>query len=364
MSRGAKIILWILILALVVVVFVWQGRQRLQRTEVLSIEAVQEEEGIPVDVVIARVQPLEDWRRFTGEAEGWEQVDLISDFRTRVVAVHGRLGEEVPADRLIVSLDPSDPMRIAMNRDAAEAQYMSARADSSRIEALFAQGAVSQQQLEQVRTMTTSARVVWEGASKAVDLRTPVAGVITALNVEADRYAESGEVVATVASLDRMRVHIALSGDERSELREGQPARVVLNDGRTLEGKVHKLALSANTETRLYDTEVLIENPNHSLRPGTLVGVEVLVAVDGKLPLLPSSSLIRRDGRLFCFAVSGDVAALREIQPGIQVDRLLAARSGIEAGEQVVVAGQNKLEEGVKVSVQQDLSDTYFGGER
>ncbi len=364
MSRGAKIILWILILALVVVVFVWQGRQRLQKTEVLSIEAVQEDEGIPVDVVVSRVQALEDWRRFTGEAEGWEQVDLISDFRTRVVAVHGRVGDEVSADKLIVSLDPSDPMRVSMNRDAAEAQYMSARADSARIEALFAQGAVSQQQLEQVRTMTTSARVVWEGASKAVDLRTPVAGVITALNVEADRYAESGAVVATVASLDRMRVRIALSEGERSVLREGQPARIVMSDGTALGGKVHKLALSANAETRLYDTELLIENPDHSLRPGTLVGVEVLVDADGELPLLPSSSLIRRDGQFFCFAVNGDAAQLREIVPGIQVDRLLAVSSGIEAGQQVVVAGQNKLEDGVKVSVQQDLSDHYFGGER
>ncbi len=47
MSRGAKIILWILFLALVVVVFVWQGRQRLQRDEVQSIEAVQAEEVFP-----------------------------------------------------------------------------------------------------------------------------------------------------------------------------------------------------------------------------------------------------------------------------------------------------------------------------
>jgi membrane fusion protein, multidrug efflux system len=364
MSRGIKIFFWILFLALVVVVFVWQGRSRLQTDEVLSIEDVQATEGIPVDIVIARVQTLEDWRRFTGVAEGWEQVDLISDFRTRVVGVPGRLGEEVSAGELIMSLDPSDPSRIMMNRDAALAQYMSAKADSGRIEALYAQGAVALQQLEQVRTMTTAARVVWEGASKAVDLRTPVAGIITSLNAEVDRYTEGGAVVATIASLDRIRLRIALSVDERDMLQEGQLARIRLNDASLLTGTVHKLALSADSETRLYDAEIAIENRAHRLTPGMLVAVEVLVDDDRKLPLLPATSIIRRDGKLFCYvAESGDplLASFREITPSIQGDKLVAAASGLSAGDRVVVAGQSKLEDGVKVSIHSDLSDTYYG---
>jgi len=361
MSRGAKSILWIVILAVVVLVFVWQGRQRLRKDEVLSIEAVQEAEGIPVDVVTARTRVLENWRRFTGEAEGLEQVDLVSDFRTKVVEVHGELGEDVGEDALIVSLDPSDPARIMMNRDSARAQYENARADSARIEALFAEGAVSQQQLEQTRTMTTAARVAWEGASKAVDLRTPIAGLITSLSAEVDRYVESGAVVATIASLDRMRVRVALSDRERGEVREGQPARIRLSDGTELGGKVFRLPLSANSETRLYDAELVFENPGHRLRPGMLVTVEVLVATDSDLPLMPASALIRRDGKLYCYVVENDRAVLREITPGIQDERLLAVASGLAENEKVVVAGRSKLVDGVKVSIKSELSDSYFG---
>lgn len=360
MSRGAKIILWILFLALVVVVFVWQGRQRLQRDEVQSIEAVQAEEGIPVNVIVARQEVLEDWRSFTAEAEGWQQIDLISDFRTRVMKVHGRVGEQVRADKLIVSLDPSDPMRVALNRDTAEAQYSSARADSQRLEALYAHGAVALQQLEQVRTMATAARVAWEGASKAVDLRTPIAGIITAMYAEEDRYAESGEVVATVASLDRMRLRIALSEDERTKIQEGQRARIRMSEGHELIGEVYKLALSVNSETRLYDGEIIIENPDRLLRPGTLVTAEVLVDATTDLPLIPGSTLVRREGKLYCFVIDRGKAAYREIIPGIQGDRMLSVVSGLAVGDQVVVAGQSKLEEGVKVNIQNDLSDSYF----
>ena len=68
MSRGIKITLWIVVVVVVAAAFALQARQRLQRDEVLSIEAVQEAEGIPVDVVRARTQVLETWRRFTGTA--------------------------------------------------------------------------------------------------------------------------------------------------------------------------------------------------------------------------------------------------------------------------------------------------------
>jgi multidrug efflux pump subunit AcrA (membrane-fusion protein) len=62
-------------------------------------------------------------------------------------------------------------------------------------------------------------------------------------------------------------------------------------------------------------------------------------------------------------AESGDplLASFREITPSIQGDKLVAAASGLSAGDRVVVAGQSKLEDGVKVSIHSDLSDTYYG---
>ena len=198
MNRGAKIFLWILGLAIVVVIFGWQASQRLQKDEVLSIEDVQAEQGIPVDVVRARVRDLEDWRRFTGVAKGWEQVDLHADFRTRVEAVHVKLGQEVSAGSVLVSLDPDDPGRAMLNRESAEAQYGIMRADSLRLEALYAQGAVSRQQLDFIRAQTTAARVAWRSALRSVEMDTPIAGIVTALRAEPDQYVE--DLVATVSN--------------------------------------------------------------------------------------------------------------------------------------------------------------------
>jgi len=367
MSRGAKIALWILLIAVLALVFYRQGRKRLRKDEALSIEAVQSERGIPVDVVRAPVLPLQDWRRFTGEVEGWKQVDLTSDFRTRVDAVHVKLGEEVSAGELIVSLDPSDPARAMLNRDAAAARYGNAKADSARAETLFARGALSLQQLEQQRALATAARVAFESASKAVDLRSPIAGVITSLGAEADRYAESGAVLATIASLDSLRLRIALSQGERALVRVGQAARIAVDGGGTLEGQVHEVALSADSETRLFDAEIAIVNRNRRLHPGALVSVEILVGESRDHPLLPATSLFRLGDRRFCYLVGdGDSprAVRREVGTGIESGGLVAVSSGLDENQRVVIAGMSKLEEGSKVIVRNDLSEHYFSGLR
>ena len=209
MNRGAKIFLWILALVVVVAAFGWQARQRLQKDEVLSIEDVQAERGIPVDVIRARAMRLEDWRSFTGVAEGWEQVDIMSDFRTRVEGVHVKLGQRVAAGTVLVSLDPDDPGRAGLNRETAQVQYATMKADSLRMEALFAQGAVSQQRLDSIRARTTAARVALNSAMRLVELDTPVAGVVTALHAEAGQYVDG--TVATVSDYDRLRVPLSLS---------------------------------------------------------------------------------------------------------------------------------------------------------
>lgn len=367
MNRGTKIFLWILILTVVVAVFGWQARQRLRQDEVLSIDAVQAEQGVPVDVVRARVQTLEDWRRFTGVAKGWEQVDLLADFRTRVDEVHVSLGEEIRAGKVLISLDPDDPARMMLNRESAEAQYETVRTDSLRLEALYAQGAVSLQQLDHLRAQCTAARVALQAALRAVELDTPVSGVVTALHAEKDQYVEGGAVVATVSNYDRVRVPLTLSNSERALVSVGQPARLRLEDGTVLEGRVGEVALSADSETRLYSAELVLDNPDHRVRPGALVVPEILVASSEGIPLLPRLGLIEREGGRFIYLVEEgerSLARFRRVETGIDDGVLTAVTAGLSGGEIVVVGGQNRLGEGARVLIRRDLGDRYYNVER
>ena len=385
MSRGAKAGIWILILIVVIVVFVMTARQRLEKEEVQSIEDVQEIEGIPVDVVRVKSIPLEDWREFAGVAEGYEQVDLVAPFRTRIQAVSVKVGDKVEKGKVLVSLDIYDPARFAMNVKTALTQYETVKQDSIRMEALFESGAVSRQNLDHVRASTEAARAQYLTARRAVELDTPIAGVVTLVTVETGDYAEEQQSLITVSSYNRIRITLEMSESERRVIREGQVVRLVLGDtepvraqtgeegdgeidfagkSAVLTGEVVKVPLSAHPSTRLYPVEVVVENPDHLLRPGTLVTPDVRVAETAGLPVVPSSAFVRHNNREHIYVVdeSGEhpAARLHQVTRGVESSGMVAVTEGLHVGGLVVVWGQNKIEDGVKVKIHDDRTDEYY----
>ncbi|MBN1423856.1 efflux RND transporter periplasmic adaptor subunit [Candidatus Fermentibacteria bacterium] len=386
MSKSTKTVLWAVAAGVLVIAFVITGTRRLRRETVESIAQIQERLGVPVDVVTARVAVVEDWREFTGIAQGIEQVDLISDYRSRVTEVRAQVGAEVRKGAIIVSLDPLDPVRFGTNLQTLEASYRTARNDSIRIEELYKTGAVSVQDLDRVRTATQAARSAYVMSGRAVRLDTPISGVVTATYVNPGDYADAGQVVATVASFDRIRVPLTVSASERTSIEAGQPVRIRLrgpglvnrscspgsmavdsaavNDEVTLTGTVTKAALSTDASSRLFSVEVVVQNTDRRLKPGMLVSPEILVAASQDLPAVPPIALFQRNGDQLAYVVTshGDSlkAALRTVTTGVRNGRLVSVARGIAPGERVVVVGQNKLEDGVKLAIHKDMTAEYY----
>jgi RND family efflux transporter MFP subunit len=359
MKRRAKIGAWVIVIAGLVVLFVVTGARRLEKEPVKSIESVQKAEGIPVDVVKAQAVTLENWRKFVGVAEGYEQVNLVAPFRTRVSRVHVTLGQEVRPGTVLISLDPYDPAWAGMNLETARAGYETARQDSLRVEELFKTGAVSQQDLDHTRAATAGARAHYTTARRAVELDTPISGMVTALNVNAGDYAVSEQTLATVASYGRIRVPLEVSETDRALVQAGQPVRLHYGD-RVLEGKVVKVALSADPSSRLFAIEVVIENGEHLLKPGSLVTPEILVARTDARPVVPPDAIIKSDGEEYVFVVdqsgTAAVARLRQVVRGIESGTMTAIDQGVAPGDVVVIWGQNNLKDGARVKIHEDLT--------
>jgi RND family efflux transporter MFP subunit len=377
MNRKAKIGVWAAVIAAVVVAFIVTGAKRVRKQEVKSIESVQLAEGVPVDVVQARAIPLESWREFVGVAEGYEQIDLVAPFRTRVSAVHVSVGSEVKPGTVLVSLDPYDPAWAGMNLETARTAYETARQDSTRVAELFKAGAVSQQDMDHVRASTEAARAQYTTSRRAVELDTPIAGVVTSLTVKAGDYAAADQTLATVASYGRIRVPLEMSEADRALVAVGQPVRVryggavgdgVNPGGRTLQGEVVKVALSTDPTTRLFDVEVLIDNPDRMLKPGTLATPEILVARSETSPVIPPDAVVSSNGADYVYVVDDSsgtpLARKRPITAGIANGTLAAIAEGLVPGDVVVVWGQNNLEDGAKVKVHKDLTVQTYGSER
>lgn len=348
----------LIVVGVVVALFVIRFRSLGSGEPVRSIADVQAEEGVPVDVAQVTRGRLEVWRNFSGTVEGIRQGSIAAEIPQKVTAILKEVGDQVRAGEIILRLDPDNPRPGFIRFKQARADYEWARQNLERMKSLHAEGAISDQALDDVRTRFEVARADYEAARTTVELDAPIAGVVTYIGVTVGEQVAPGQRLATVAQVDRVRIVLDVSESEVRLLRRGQPVRVPssVTGGPGLTGEVEQVALSADPQTRLFQVKLLVENSGRYLLPGSLVPAEVLINSREAVFRVPARAVLTNRVPAV-FVVTGEGRAERQaIRTGISDGELIEVVSGLSVGEQVVVAGQSRLSGGEKVKIHQQVS--------
>ena len=91
-------------------------------------------------------------------------------------------------------------------------------------------------------------------------------------------------------------------------------------------------------------------NPQGILKPGLTCDLRVRTRSASAVVLIPSKAVTEQMGEYFVFAVSGDKVTQRRITIGMTVDDHVVVQSGLQAGEQIVTEGMQRLRENAVVA--------------
>jgi len=368
-----------IVLFLVCIFFVARVHGYLNQEEVLSLEKMYERDGYPVETVTVTPGTLEVWKEFSGTIRGMRQSELTSGLTTRVLEVHVIEGDEVNEGDLLITLDPDDAAYgAAMGgyRQTKE-QYNQAYRDYLRVKELYEAGAVSKQEYETARTAFEVYRATYDAASELVKITSPMDGTVTEITVSEGDPVSPGDILATVAIIDTVRIESYTSAEKTRLIEPGLPARVVadLPDGeRTVEGVVESVSLSANRDTGLFEIKVMLDNEEGILQPGVVSRFDILIFSANNTLAVPRDAIITDGDDRYVYTVitnhndNGDgnqsnddikkssndengnsslpTAYLQPVTPGWETDELVQVKDGLERGDLVVTRGQNKLVDG------------------
>jgi len=340
----------ILILLSVIGAFAYRFRQAGQEVTVESIADVQAREGIPVEVAPVIREDLEIWRSYSGTVEGIEQTAVVSNMPEEVIAITRDVGDRVESGELLIRLARR---RSQVGYEQNLAAFENARREEERLESLFAAGAVSEQQLDAIRTQLHIARANLDAAVANLDITAPIDGVVLRRQVEIGDQVRPGVPLMTIADLSQVLVKVQMTGRDVRRLQVGQSARLTADeDPEQREGAVHKIALSADPRTRLVEVELRFDNPDNLLIPGTLVSTEVLLDRVQEATVVPKRAVVQEtDGAYLWTVDSSGTARRRPVATGLVNTTVVQVLDGIGLGEKVVTAGANLLEAGKKVKI-------------
>ncbi|MFZ5433810.1 MAG: efflux RND transporter periplasmic adaptor subunit [Calditrichota bacterium] len=323
-----------------------------QSETVESIPDIQKREGIPVRIETITPGPIAQTLRFSGTIEGEEQSVIVSRLMETITQIPVKVGQQVSRGQVVAKLDHANPQAAFRQ---ARATLDNARLDLDRMKALYEQGAISKQMLDQAQLHADVAQSNFEASADMIELRTPLSGEVVRVHLQPGDVASPGAPVVTVAASRQIRVKFHVSPEERALITKDQSARIHpgIGDSTWISGIVEKVDDAADPASRLFEVTVRSDNPDGILRPGVLTTVEVVIQQrDNSLSVNREALMNEVAGSAQIFVVGPDKRAmLQTVTLGIYSTERVEVLTGVKPDDRVVVFGQNRLADGNLVKI-------------
>ena len=321
-----------------------------------SIEEIHAEEGIPVDVATVATGTLYEVRELVGVVAGFRQSVLRASADYKIADVLVREGERVRRGQTLARYDVGTAPDFTARQAQAQEAYDNARRQVDRLVPLFEQGAVSESDLDLANTQLAIAAADLRNARLELEVVSPIDGVAALVAVARGDAVLSGDVIAQVAVLDSVRVEANVAAGTARSLQMGAAARVATTRAGVVTGRITRVALAPDPDTRLFRVEATLANTTGALQPGVVVTLTVTIGEAGPAPILPRAAILgagvpESGGEVEVYVVEGGAAHLHRVGVGLVTASDVEARSGLEAGERVVVFGANRLRDGDRVRI-------------
>jgi multidrug efflux system membrane fusion protein len=184
-------------------------------------------------------------------------------------------------------------------------------------------------------------------------IRAPMEGVIQTRTVETGQYVQAGYVMATLLRSNPMLLRFLVEPPEAPRIKVGSIATFTMRETqRTFSAKVTLVAGSADAATHMVGVTAEVADEGHAywLRPGSFCDVTMNLGATREAPMIPRAAARATDHGYVAYVVEGDVAHERVLTLGMSTkDGWIEVRSGLAAGDKLVVLGAEALSEGAKV---------------
>jgi membrane fusion protein (multidrug efflux system) len=255
------------------------------------------------------------------------------------------VGDLVKSGQTVLTLDKSGP---SSQYYQAGANFSNTDKNLQRMKSLYQEGAISQQSLDAAQTAYDIAKANFEGARSSVELTSPIAGFVTAVNANVGDLATPGMVLMTVANISRMKIIFNIGEVDFPKVSLGQTVRIYseYKPDRVVEGRIIQLAKSADVRSRSFEVKALFANPPDKwFKPGMFCKAEVpLLTRKGSL-VIPNTAIMSDGAKKSVFIIRGGTAHKRSVESGDSEGELTEILRGLQNGDTVATVGLNDLKD-------------------
>jgi membrane fusion protein, copper/silver efflux system len=191
---------------------------------------------------------------------------------------------------------------------------------------------------EQIRLVESTGTV-----HARLTVNAPITGVVTELGAREGMTIMAGAALFRINGLSTVWINAEVPENIASQVRPGNPveARTPALPGATFKGRVNAILPEVALATRTLKVRIEVANSNGRLVPGMFATVNFAPAAKKEMLLVPTEAVIQTGKRSVVMVAQGDGRfAPVDVEVGVETGGQTEIRSGLEAGQKVVVSGQ------------------------
>ena len=273
-------------------------------------------------------------------------------------------------------------LQAKMNRDSVEENYL-------RMKKLFTEKAISEQQYEQAKNQYEIADVQYQSAQESYELviegaaeediksveaqvrqakaaldmakyqlkntqiTAPISGKVTSISVSSGEMISPSIPLLSIIDVSRIFVKVGISEKDISKIKEGQKVSLEIDafPEEKFRGEVVSKGVAVDQISKTLEVKIEILQSEVDIPIGVFARGDILVKTNQNTLIVPSSALTRKKTGIYVYVIEEGVARQKEVVLGIIQDERVEILDGLSEKEEIVVLGNQELEDGLKVNV-------------
>jgi len=420
MKIKGRFLFFIIVLVLIgLVAFRVVSNLNQTKEENLPADGITQERVIPVQTTRVKEGDMKSFLTVTGLVEPAETVKINAKVMGQVKEVLVSEGEEVQKGDTLIRLDDEQiSLQVAQANatlDSAKASLDKVRAgarpqeikqaeaamqqakinlDSAeesfqRMEKLFSEGAVSEQQYDQAKGQFEIAQaqhqsakeryeLIKEGASEedikvtqaqvrqaqsALEIaeaqldntiiRAPIGGKVTAILAKTGEMISSAVPILTILDVSELYVKSGISEKDIASVKVGQEVEILIDAFPQIQfrGEIATKGVAVDPQSKTLEIRIKIIDPETEIPPGVFARANILIEKKAYTLIIPDTALTRKKDGLFVFVVNGETVEKRTVTTGITRNKQVEILQGLQKDEEIVILGNITLEDDDRVTV-------------
>lgn len=322
---------------------------------------------VTVEVEEAKMTDSMAGLSYKADLEAAEDAIVSSNVSGKITQVLFEDGDKVTQGQALAYLDDKDlqnqlkTAKIDLNK--LQLELASEQSNYNTAKELYANGALSKNDYEdaELKYKTVLAnvelkRVNIQDISNSLNdcvIKAPITGEVGGKSISLGQYVSPGTVFATVKNNTSIKAVIQLMQEDLEKVTVGQTVTLMLSQegSKSYEGIVETIAASANSDTRVFDCLIIIDNANGMLNSGVSAYIEIPDPENKQALAVPMSAISGSEGDYSVFMIKDNTAQKISVTIGEISDDMVEIKTGLQEGDQIIVSNLNSLQDGDKVTV-------------